>query len=105
MIRATEQTLHVITDRMIVIPGHGPVGNKAGLTEYRDMLATIRNNVAALKKEGKSLSEAVAAKLTAAYDARYGHFLITPAFFAALVYSGVWSRWQGRAFQCDSHMV
>jgi glyoxylase-like metal-dependent hydrolase (beta-lactamase superfamily II) len=88
MIRATEQNLHAITDKMIVIPGHGPVGNKAGLTEYRDMLTTIRNNVATLKKQGKSLSETIAAKPTAAYDAKYGHFLITPEFFTSLVYSG-----------------
>lgn len=89
MIRATEQNLHSITAEMIVIPGHGPVGNKAALTEYGDMLSTIRNNVAALKKQGKSLSETIAAKPTAAYDAKYGQFLITPAFFTTLVYSGV----------------
>ena len=53
------------------------------------MLVTIRNNVATLKKQGKSLSETVAAKPTAAYDAKYGQFLITPEFFTALVYSGV----------------
>ena len=89
MIRATERNLQVITDKMIVIPGHGPIGNKAGLTEYRDMLVTIRNNVATLKKQGKSLSETAASKPTAAYDAKYGNFLITPAFFTDLVYSGV----------------
>ena len=70
---------------MIVIPGHGPIGNKAGLTEYRDMLVTTRNNVAILKKQGESLSETVAAKPTAAYDEKYGHFLITPTFFTDLV--------------------
>jgi len=89
MIRATEQNLRVVTDMTIIIPGHGPIGNKAGLTDYRDMLTTIRNNVAALKKQGKSLSETVAAKPTAAYDAKYGQFLINPGFFTALVYSGV----------------
>jgi glyoxylase-like metal-dependent hydrolase (beta-lactamase superfamily II) len=89
MIRATDRNLHEITDRMVVIPGHGPIGNKVGLTEYRDMLTTIRSNVATLKKQGKSLSETIAAKPTAAYDAKYGQFLITPAFFTALVYSGV----------------
>ena len=89
MIRATERNLNVITDKTIVIPGHGPVGNKAALTEYRDMLATIRENVATLKKQGKSLSETVAAKPTAAYDAKYGQFLINPPFFTALVYAGV----------------
>src|SRR5215469_10306252 len=89
MIRATNQNLRVITEKMIVIPGHGPIGNKAGLTEYRDMLVTIRNNVATLKKRGKSLSETVAAKPTAAYDAKYGQFLISAALFTSLVYSGV----------------
>ena len=89
MIRATERNLQVITDKMIVIPGHGPIGNKAGLTEYRDMLVTIRNNVATLKKRGKSLSETVAAKPTAAYDGKYGQFLISPSLFTSLVYSGV----------------
>src|SRR5215472_1269049 len=89
MIRATERNLHEITDKMVVIPGHGPIGNKVGLTEYRDMLTTIRNNVATLTKQGKSLSETIAAKPTAAYDAKYGQFLINPGFFTALVYSGV----------------
>jgi glyoxylase-like metal-dependent hydrolase (beta-lactamase superfamily II) len=89
MVRATERNLHEITDKMVVIPGHGPIGNKVGLTEYRDMLTTIRNNVATLKKQGKSLSETIAAKPTAAYDAKYGQFLINPGFFTALVYSGV----------------
>jgi len=38
------------------------------------MLATIRENVAALKKQGKSLDEIIAAKPTAAFDAKYGNF-------------------------------
>jgi glyoxylase-like metal-dependent hydrolase (beta-lactamase superfamily II) len=88
-IRAAERNLRVVTDKMIVIPGHGPIGDKAGLTEFRDMLVTIRNKVAALKKRGKSLKETIAEKPTAAYDAKYGQFLIAPAFFTTLVYSGV----------------
>ena len=89
MIRAVDRNLSVVTDKTTIIPGHGPVGNKGGLTEFREMLATIRNKVAGLKKQGKSLSETVAAKPTAAYDAKYGQFLISSAFFTTLVYSGV----------------
>jgi hypothetical protein len=89
MIRATERNLTVVTDKTIIIPGHGPVGNKAGLTDYHDMLVAIRNNVAALKKQGKSLSEIIAARPTSAYDAKWGQFLMTPAIFTGLVYSGV----------------
>jgi glyoxylase-like metal-dependent hydrolase (beta-lactamase superfamily II) len=89
MIRATEWNLSVISDKTLVIPGHGPVGNKAGLAEFRDMLVTIRNNVAKVRKQGRSLEETIAAKPTAAYDAKYGQFLITPAFFTTLVYFGL----------------
>jgi len=65
-IRAAEQNLTVVTDRTIVIPGHGPIGNKAGLVEFRDMLVAIRGNVAKLKKQGKSLTDTIAAKPTSA---------------------------------------
>src|SRR5262250_3181341 len=89
MIRATERNLSVITDKTIVIPGHGPVAKRADVIQFGDMLTTIRANVAALKKQGKSLDETIAAKPTAAYDTKWGQFLITPAFFTTLVYSGV----------------
>jgi glyoxylase-like metal-dependent hydrolase (beta-lactamase superfamily II) len=89
MIRATERNLDVITNKMIVVPGHGPVGNKAELIGFWDMLVSVRSNVATLKKQGRSLEETIAAKPTANYDAKFGQSLITPTFFTALVYSGV----------------
>lgn len=73
----------------VVVPGHGDVGTRADLVEFRTMLATIRDNVAALKKQGKSLDEIIAAKPTAAFDAKYGNFVIDPAFFTRLVYAGL----------------
>jgi hypothetical protein len=73
----------------MVIPGHGPIGAKPDLIEFRDMLVTIREKVAALKKQGRSLDETVAAKPSVAYDAKWGQFLITPAAFTGLVYAGV----------------
>jgi hypothetical protein len=89
MIRSAERNLAAVTAQTIIVPGHGPVGNKTSLSAYRDMLVAIRENVAILKKQGKSLSETIAAKPTAAYDAKWGQFLITPAMFTGLVYSGV----------------
>jgi glyoxylase-like metal-dependent hydrolase (beta-lactamase superfamily II) len=89
MIQATKRNLSVVTDKTIIIPGHGPLGNKAGLSEYCDTLIAIRDNVSKLKKQGKSLAETIAAKPTAVYDAKWGQFLMTPALFTKLVYSGV----------------
>src|SRR6516162_6030780 len=89
MITATERNLAVTTDQTIVIPGHGvPVSNKAELQAYRDMLVAIRDNVAKLKEQGRSLDEIIAAKPTAAFDAKWGQFVITPAMFTRLVYEG-----------------
>jgi len=88
MIRATESNLAKVTDKTTIIPGHGPVGNKSQLVEFRDMLTALRTKIAALKKQGKSLEEVIAAKPTGAYDAKWGA-LVPPALFAKLVYEGV----------------
>jgi glyoxylase-like metal-dependent hydrolase (beta-lactamase superfamily II) len=86
MIAAAEKTLATVADTTIIIPGHGPIGNKAQLTEFRDMLVGARDNVAKLKKEGKSLQDTVAAKPTAAYDEKWGK---KPEAFIGYVYQGV----------------
>jgi len=89
MIRAAEANVAGVTDKTIVIPGHGPIGNKSQLIEFRDMLVSVRNKVSTLKKEGKSLEEVVAAKPTADYDAKWGGFVVDGIFFTRLVYAGV----------------
>jgi glyoxylase-like metal-dependent hydrolase (beta-lactamase superfamily II) len=90
MIRAADANLAKATEKTIVISGHGaPVGNRTELKEYRDMLVAIRENVAKLKKQEKSLDAVVAAQPTAAFDGKWGQFVITPALFTKLVYEGV----------------
>jgi glyoxylase-like metal-dependent hydrolase (beta-lactamase superfamily II) len=89
-IAASDANLAAATEKTIIIPGHGkPVSNKAELKEFRDMLVAVRDNVAALKKAGRTLEETVAAKPTAAHDAKWGQFVIDPLFFTKLVYEGV----------------
>ena len=88
-IRAAELNLAKVTDKMIVIPGHGEVGGKAELTLFRDVMVEIREKVAAMKKQGKSLAEVVAAKPSARYDAEWGQLFIIPSEFLATVYQGV----------------
>jgi len=89
MIKADDAILATLNDDVILVPGHGPVGNKKQFRDFRDMLAGVRDNVAALKKQGKSRDEVVAAKPTARYDATYGHFVIDPDFFTRIVYDGL----------------
>ncbi len=73
MIRAAETNVAKVTDKTIVIP----------------MLVSVREKVADLKNQGKSLDEVLAAKPTANYDAKWGGFVIDGNFFTKLVYAGV----------------
>ena len=88
-IRAAEANIARVTDKTIVIPGHGNVGGKADLILFRDVLVEIRDKVAGLKKQGKSLPEVIAAKPGARYDAVWGNLFQKPSDFVALVYLGV----------------
>lgn len=88
-IRAAETNLAKITDKMIVIPGHGAISTKADLVLFRDVLVDIREKVATLKKQGRSLEEIVAAKPGARTDEEWGQGFINPGAFILLVYQGV----------------
>ncbi len=88
-IRAAEANIAKVTAKTIVIPGHGAVGGKADLILFRQALVEIRDKVAALKKQGKTLPEVIAAKPGARYDAEWGNSFQNPSDFVALVYQGV----------------
>ena len=88
-IKWADKAIERTTDKTIVVPGHGPVGTRSHLIEFRNMMATVRDNVAALKRQGKSLDEVIAAKPSAAFDEKWGHFVIDPAHFVRLVYAGL----------------
>ena len=56
----------------IVVPGHGYVCDEHEVVEYRDMVAIIRDRVQAMIKNGASLDQVKAARVTVDYDSRYG---------------------------------
>ncbi len=72
MINFCQQTLNISTEDTIVIPGHGPVTNIATLTSYIAMLKTVRDRVALMIADGKSMEEVVSAKPTADFDKDFG---------------------------------
>lgn len=84
-----DKAIEASSDRTLIVPGHGATGSRADLVAWRDMLVDVRGKVAALKKEGKSLEQIVATKPTAAYDAKYGGFVINGDFFTKLVFDGL----------------
>lgn len=86
MIQANEKALAIAGADTKVIPGHGPLGTKAELQKFHDMLAKIRDNVTALKKSGASEQEAIAKKPTAEFDAEWGKGFMAPDVFTGIVY-------------------
>jgi len=49
MILAADKILTLVDNNTKIVPGHGPLGNKADLTEFRDMLVVARDRVQKLK--------------------------------------------------------
>ena len=72
MIRGVDELINFAKETTTIIPGHGPVGTRANMREYREMLVVARERIAKLKAAGKSEDEIVAAKPNADYDGRYG---------------------------------
>ena len=66
------ETLKRIDRDTVVIPGHGPVSDYQGLSDYIDMLTVIRDRLVSLIKAGKSLEEIMTAKPTVEYDEKMG---------------------------------
>lgn len=86
MVHACDKALVLVGGSTKIIPGHGPVGAKDRLQGYRDMLATVRDRVGALKAAGASEQEAIAKKPTADLDAAWATNFINGDKFVSLVY-------------------
>ena len=86
MIAAADAYLKLTNAKTRIVPGHGPIADKAALTEYRTMLVTARDRMAALVKEGKSEDDVVAAKPFADLDAKWAPTELASKNFIRVVY-------------------
>jgi cyclase len=89
MIAAADKILPLADNNTKIVPGHGPLGNKADLTKFRTMLVTARDRVKKLKAEGKSADEATAAKPLADLDADWGKGMFNGEVFVKVVYAAL----------------
>jgi cyclase len=89
MIAAVEFGIEIANDDTVIVPGHGPLSDRAGLAAYGEMLSEFLDRVTALKAEGKSLEEVVAARPTAAYDERLGGGFISPERLVGFIYESL----------------
>ena len=87
MIAGANKMLAMVDNDTKIVPGHGPLGNKADLRNFRDMLVTVRARVQKLKSSGKSLEQAVAAKPLTDLDPVWGKGVLSSDAFVHLVYT------------------
>jgi cyclase len=86
MIAATDTYLKLVNGKTRIVPGHGPIADRAAMIEYRTMLVTARDRMAKLVKEGKSEDDAVAAKPFADLDAKWAMSELAAKNFVRVVY-------------------
>jgi cyclase len=86
MIAATDAYLKLTDAKTRIVPGHGPLADKAALIEYRAMLVTARDRMAKLVKDGKSEDDVVALKPFADLDAKWAPTELASTNFIRVVY-------------------
>lgn len=86
LIKAHEAALPTLDEHTRLIRGHGPLGDKAELQAYHDMLAVVRDRIAKLVRAGRSQEDVIAARPTREFEEQYGG----ASFNAA--------QWIGRAY-------
>jgi glyoxylase-like metal-dependent hydrolase (beta-lactamase superfamily II) len=72
MVAAADQMGKVGDANTRIIPGHGPMGTKADLKAFRDMLAKVHERLEPMARQGKTIEEVLASSPTKDLDERWG---------------------------------
>jgi hypothetical protein len=81
----TSKTTHIV-------PARGKVTTGADVAAFRDMIVTVRARVKQMIDSGKTEDQALDARPTAEFDARWGHGRVAPDAFVHEIYSAVKGR-------------
>jgi cyclase len=85
MLAAVDNVLSTMPDDAKVIPGHGPLSDKAGLRAFAEVLRGTSGAVAKAVAAGKTLDQMKAEKILAQWDSWGKGFIKTDAWLATLV--------------------
>ncbi len=91
VIAGADKIAAMIDSSTKIIPGHGPLSDRQGVLAYRDMLAAVRDRIAKLIQEGKTLEQVLEAKPTADFDKTIAPS-IPVEMFVKIVYSDLTKR-------------
>lgn len=72
MLAAVDTGLAIANAETIIVPGHGPATDRAGMTAYRAMLQTVGQRVRDALQRGESIEAIVAARPAGGYEESFG---------------------------------
>ena len=70
MLEGLDLTMQSADANTTIVPGHGTLIKRDAIVPYREMILAVTDKVHEMIREGKSLQEVLAAKVTAPYDAK-----------------------------------
>jgi glyoxylase-like metal-dependent hydrolase (beta-lactamase superfamily II) len=82
MIKTVRESLALIDDQTVVVPGHGSIANKAALETYVSNLETVRARIAEQMAKGLNLEEIQALNLAQEFYDQTGPLLIDRAYYS-----------------------
>ena len=88
-IQGVDEILSLADGSTKIIPGHGPLADRAQLESYREMLRIAYGRLRKLKADGKTALEAAASKPLADLEETWGDGIFTGDRWIELIYSGV----------------
>ncbi len=89
MITGVKNIIALSDENTKIIPGHGPLTDAAGLSNYLQMLETAYDRLRKLKAEGKTVQEAIEAAPLADLEEEWGDGIFTGDRWIEIIYSGV----------------
>lgn len=88
-LKAIDIVLDRINDKTIIVPGHGPLANKADLIFYRDLLRSTLKTVTQLKNDGTSLESIIKLNLVEQHNKVWDGGMISSAYFITEMYQSL----------------
>jgi glyoxylase-like metal-dependent hydrolase (beta-lactamase superfamily II) len=86
LVDANKKLLSIGNAETRVMPGEGPMQTRADLQACYDMLATMKDRLAKLMKQGMGPKDMIAAKPSKDFDEKWGN----PELFISNAYRGMW---------------
>jgi glyoxylase-like metal-dependent hydrolase (beta-lactamase superfamily II) len=89
MIKAANTILSIADDKTKIIPGHGPLADKAKLIAFRDMLKGVEKLSIAARAKKQPYDELALSTPVKKIEVKWGKGFLNTKTFLKIVYSGM----------------